>query len=420
MTPDKRFSRIIEEGRCIACGLCASLFPEKLAMGIDQRSGYLRPLPQDALSDAEVERIYGVCPGVVVTGLPESARGPEDPLDEVWGPYVRLVLAHAADPAVRFRAATGGVLTALADYLISSGRVNAILHVAPGGDDPSFGQPLVSRSREDVIKGSGSRYGPAAPLSVLMDLLDEGEPFAVVAKPCDLSAIRLLGEEDARVGELITHLLAPVCGGILPPFGMKAFLERSGIEPARVKAVSYRGNGCPGPTRVELTDGSAVEKSYLELWGTEASMWHLPWRCKICPDGTAEAADIAAADNWPGGAPTEELMASDPGSNAVILRSAAGAELFASAVEAGFLTEEGPVSLDDLNDWQPHHVRKKIASGARIAGMEEAGQLTLETPGLRTERLRARMDAETDARQREGVKKRLALGKQRDDFGIDT
>lgn len=419
MAGNERFQRILDEGKCIGCGLCASMFPGKLDMTL-AASGYLRPAARGDLSAGETDAIYAVCPGVVQAGLPEELVDRDTIVDEVWGPYVRIDRAWAADPEIRFRAATGGVLTALCDYLIASGIAGAILHVAAGGARPTFGKAHISTSREAVLEGAGSRYGPAAPLAALGAMLDRGERFAVVAKPCDISAVRLLGRSDARIGDLITHFLTPVCGGIMPPFGMDAFLKRLGVAPEDVTGFSYRGNGCPGPSRVELKSGDAIERSYLDFWGSDSSMWHLPWRCKICPDGTGEAADIAAADTWPGGSPTQEMLDGDPGTNAILVRTRAGAELVKGAADAGYLVIEGPATTGDLDLWQPHQVRKKIASGARYEGMRRAGQLGIETIGLRTPALRARMDEAADRRETEGTTARIAIGKHRDDYGTES
>ena len=416
MTENRRFERILEEGKCIGCGLCASMLPDKLAMTVSPE-GYLRPAAQAALTEDETGQVYAVCPGVVQSGLPDDLIGPETSVDELWGPTVRIDMAYAADPDSRYRAATGGALTALCDYLIASGEAKAILHVTAGGARPTFGKPHVSRDHESVLAGAGSRYGPTDPLTGLHEMLARGERFALVAKPCDISAVRLLGRSDPRVGALITHFLTPVCGGFMPSFGMDAFLARIGVAPEEVAALSYRGYGCPGPTRITLKSGEVIDKTYLELWGTDAAMWHLPWRCKICPDGTGEAADVTAADAWPGGAPTEEMMANDPGTNVVIARTKAGAELLEAAAEAGYLVLDGPATPRDLDDWQPHQITKKMASGARYEGLHKAGQLGIETIGLRTEALRRRMDAETDRMQVEGAKQRIAIGKHRDDFG---
>ena len=63
--------------------------------------------------------------------------------------------------------------------------------------------------------------------------------------------------------------------------------------------------------RIEAKDGRVVEKDYLEFWGEDASAWSLPFRCKVCPDAIGEAADLAAADTWPGGAPKPEDLEED-------------------------------------------------------------------------------------------------------------
>ena len=89
MSPDDRFKRIIEEGQCIGCGLCASIYPDKLSISKTE-SGYLRPAIVQPLKQEEVGAIYRVCPGVVVSGLvPVAGAGHERVAatrarDELW------------------------------------------------------------------------------------------------------------------------------------------------------------------------------------------------------------------------------------------------------------------------------------------------------------------------------------------------
>jgi coenzyme F420-reducing hydrogenase beta subunit len=73
----------------------------------------------------------------------------------------------------------------------------------------------VSTSAGEVIAGAQSRYGPAAPLIHLNKLLHEGRRFAVVAKPCDIAAVRNLGRIDQRVERQIPYCLSFFCGGSL-------------------------------------------------------------------------------------------------------------------------------------------------------------------------------------------------------------
>lgn len=68
-----------------------------------------------------------------------------------------------------------------------------------------------------------------------------------------------------------------------------------GVEREEVTSFRYRGNGNPGPTRVETSDGRSFELTYQEMWEDEAT-WQIQTRCKICHDATGEGADIAASD----------------------------------------------------------------------------------------------------------------------------
>ena len=113
-------------------------------------------------------------------------------------------------------------------------------------------------------------------------------------------------------------------------------------------------------------------------------------------------------------------MKTDPGTNVVIARTKAGAQLLRNAIDAGFLASDGPAATADLNTWQPHQVRKKIASEARYDGMQAEGQLRIRTVNLRTDTLRKKLDTAADRAQIDGTRQRIVIGKHRDDFGQEN
>ena len=409
-TPAERLYRIVEEGLCIGCGLCQAVAGADKVRVVETTSGYLNPVASGDLDHETVDRIYDTCPGTRVEGLPQRLIDADTKTDHVWGPWRRMVRAWAGDAAMRHEGATGGVLTALADYLIASGRVAFVLHVKPSAAHPTFGERHLSFSRADVMAAAGSRYGPAAPLIDVAEVLERGEPFAVVAKPCDLAALRNYARHDTRVDELVKYWLSPVCGGYMAPRGMNGFLIRHGIDPAAVTGVGYRGHGCPGPTHIETADG-AYDFHYLDLWSEDSSLWSLPFRCKICPDGIGEAADIAVADTWPGGSPRREETGRDPGINALIVRTRAGAELVDAATGAGALVLENEIGPDELTLYQPHQRNKKYAAWARHEGLRSVGRLAPETARLRIAELAAEMPESFNATQRDGTVRRVREGK---------
>ena len=396
---------ISEQGLCAGCGICQAIAgPDRIAF-LKSANGYERPVIAGELDDAVVEKIFAVCPGVRVEGLPEREVTRETKIDNVWGPWRRIVRAWAADPAVRREGATGGVLTALARFLLSDGRVDFILHAKASVETPTFGERRLSFTEAQALEGAGSRYGPTAPLIDIDAVLDRDRPFAFVGKPCDIAALRNYARCDARVDDLVRYWLTPVCGGFMPPSAMDAFLGRIGVRPRDVTAFRYRGRGCPGPTRIE-TGETVRELHYLDLWGDDASAWHLPFRCKICPDGIGEAADIAASDTWPGGSPTREESEADPGVNGVVVRTRAGMDLLDAAVAAGAVVVERDIVPDDMSLYQPHQMRKKYAAYDRHLGLKDAGRIVPRTERLRIAELAAEMPDAVRRAQRDGARMR--------------
>ena len=355
--------------------------PDRIACTLTP-NGYERPVIVGGLTHDIVDSIYAACPGVVVTGSPSPEHGAN--IDLVWGPHRRIDLAWAADPHVRHVGSTGGILTALGMFLLETGQVEAILHAGPSSSVPSFGEARISRTPGEVLGAAGSRYGPTAVLSHLQEALAAGDRLAVIAKPCDLSALELRAANDTRIRDRLAYRLALVCGGMMAPAGLAQRMERFGIDPAEVTGIRYRGHGCPGPTVFERGDDDPLEVTYLEFWGDDESQWVLPYRCKICPDGTGEAADLVAADTWPGASPTAEML-DDPGTNVVIARTASGERLLEAARDAGYVELGAAASIADLNLWQPHQVHKKQWAWARQAGRRRAGYMPIELRSLRAE-----------------------------------
>jgi len=369
-------------------------------------SASLRPVPLDKFEPETEKLLLAVCPGINISPRVQatdanSASAPMQ-IDEVWGAYSAMSYAWAADSQVRFKAATGGVLTALGQHLLATQQVAFIYHVKADPNEPLQSIATISETVDEVLNGCGSRYSPVAPLTGLIAALDRGEPFAVIAKPCDLSAIHNYSSYDTRVEKWITHRLAMVCGG--QSTGQKAHevLAKACMEETNVTLYRHRGYGNPGPTRVESNDGRSLEISYQALWEDESS-WGIESRCKLCPDALGEAADIAAADVWPGGSPVGE----DEGFNGIISRSSIGDKLIQSAVDADALIIGEEISPAQFNDFQPHQVRKKIVLQARLQGLADAGCPTINAPASRLDALGKRLDANATLKERTGTASRF-------------
>jgi coenzyme F420 hydrogenase subunit beta len=410
-SPSLSLEEIVEGGLCIGCGLCQAIAGAGRIRIVLTPEGRERPVARGRLDAATLRRINAICPGTRIEGAqPAEQSTPLAPAmqpattvraaptmqatqampaapatqaadDVVWGRAEHLAIGYARDPGVRFRGSTGGVLTALGQFLLTSGRVKFILHVAASGREPLRTERRLSFDAASVLDAAGSRYGPAAPLVDFTEVLDRAEPFAVIAKPCDIGAVRNLARIDSRVDRHLRYALTFVCGGASDLTKSEEVVGEFGLRPDELSLFRYRGNGCPGPTRLETQDGRSFELTYQDMWEDEAT-WRIQPRCKICPDAIGESADLAASDVWPGGGPAGE----DEGFNGIIVRTPRGLELYRAALEAGAIAVESrPVGFRDFDGFQPHQVRKKRAVWARLAGMKAAGQVVPQTYNLRLE-----------------------------------
>jgi len=360
---------IVENGLCIGCGLCRSIAGSDNVDLVMTPEGRERPRARRPLNRVTLERINAVCPGTRIgSGSPKSSGIPAMH-DTVWGPAERLSIGYARDPLVRFRGSSGGVLTALGQFLLTSGRVKFILHVGASKSAPMRSERRLSFDAAAVLDGTGSRYGPAAVLVDFCEILDRAEPFALIAKPCDVAAVRNLGHLDPRVDRYMRYALTLVCGGASDLRKSEEVLRLFRIREHELALFRYRGHGNPGATRVETKDDRVFELTYQQLWEDE-SKWMIQPRCRICPDAIGLEADIAASDVWPGGSPVGE----DAGFNGIIVRTPRGLELYDAAVAAGALTVDHSATFADFDRYQPHQVRKRRAVWARLKARERAGK----------------------------------------------
>ena len=407
--PSASLESIVEQGWCMGCGLCQSIAGADRVRLCMQSEGGERPAVLEPLDEATLQAINLACPGIHCEGAGAASNAPDVRLDPLWGPWVWMATGHAADPQVRFHASSGGALSALGQFLLDSGEVEFILHVAASPAAPLRSVAHSSFTAMQVMQASGSRYGPAAPLVDLRAVLDRGRPFAFIGKPCDISALTNYATLDPRVDELLRYTLNFFCGGV-SEFGKTLdYVRKVGLSEAQVSHLRYRGDGCPGPMVMKSRDGRAFKFDYNEMWEDE-SRWQLQFRCKICPDSIGECADVTVADVWPGGRPDSEGL----GFNGFIARTPRGARLLAAAVRAGAITLTEELGIDGLELAQGSHSRRKKGLKSRLRAMHDAGMIVPRFEQLRLDDADALLDDGERRSNYEGMRVRLERGDHRD------
>lgn len=353
-------NEVTRSGLCMGCGACAANGAAgKVRMQLNA-DGCLRPVTSDALSDLEQRTFAMVCPGVRLQ-LPHGGQ----PTHPEWGPIQSIRTGWSTDAEIRFRGSSGGSISALLIFLLESGRADFVAHVAVSEDDPLRNVRRISRTRAEVLSGAGSRYAPVALLEDLDALFASSERFAFVGKPCDVAALRAFLRLYPERAEQVVAVLSFMCAGVPSLAGTHEVLTALGTSAKEVVRFNYRGNGWPGHATAVTGDGRELTMDYNSSWGKILGK-HLQLRCKLCPDGTGEFADVVCADAWYGENGYPDFTERE-GRSLILSRTGSGEELVRAAVLAGALhAEDCPV--EDIARMQPYQLtRKRVVLGRLFA-----------------------------------------------------
>lgn len=365
MPPISKLEQVVANGLCAGCGVCESMAgSDRVSMHV-AASGYSRPKFQKEIGCELEKRILAVCPGVNA----EGPKAPREKMHPVWGPIDGLYRSHAINEDVRHRAAAGGTLTALGCFLLDSGKVDAVVHVRASSEQPLLTDCHVSYSPDDVIAGSQSRYGPSPALTKLCEVIETGARIAIIAKPCDITAVRNLMRLDVRASRQVLYCLTLFCGGVPTIQTSEKVVAYHGFSLEELRTFRWRGYGWPGHTYIEDTDGNSAKMSYEDTWHKPGVPWSndVQFRCKICPDSIGELADVTCPDGWTveNGKP---VYREAPGLNIAIARTVKGHLLLKEAFQAGFVGL-APCHEDELAPMHRGHLNKKLQVPARYLAL---------------------------------------------------
>ncbi|MCM3696584.1 Coenzyme F420 hydrogenase/dehydrogenase, beta subunit C-terminal domain [Microbacterium oleivorans] len=346
---------VVRNDNCTGCGVCA-LVSDRVSMGLSA-DGFMRPTVTPSADDAaqeETRTFRASCPGVIL-----RAPAAEAATHWLFGRVMRAWEGHAADPAVRRAGSSGGVLTALVAFIGESGDSPTVVGAAQDAARPSRTVPVTITTREEALRAAGSRYAPVSVPS-------SWNGGALVGKPCEVAGLRQYLDATSA-GDPI--LLSFFCAGTPSQHATESLIRKLGGDPDRITSLRYRGEGWPG--RFAFTGPSSGSEDYNESWGHHLGR-QLQSRCKICPDGTGEHADIAVGDYWATDERGFPTFDEGEGSSVVIARTSRGAALIERAVSAGVLALS-PIDLDDVARVQPLQSERRRVQVGRSLGRLLAG-----------------------------------------------
>lgn len=213
------------------------------------------------------------------------ARDPSRPDELHFGPFQRMLRARLATP--RPGAQWTGIATRLAERLLESGAVDAVLCMAPDPADRWRPVPVLVTKPEGMAQCRGMRMGYAPLLALLEPARAAGHRrLALIGIPCQVYALRAL---EAELGFESIHVIGTPCSDNTSTENFHKFLALLSARPEDITYLEFRAD-----YHVELrfADGGVREVPFLQLPISQLPGDFFPLTCRTCVDYTNVLADI--------------------------------------------------------------------------------------------------------------------------------
>ena len=351
---------------CIGCGACAYACPDEKIKLVDIDNDGIRPIVDPGGCDG-CDLCIKVCPGIKTIQPVANSTDVIQQLKKRWGNIIELWEGYAADPEIRFRGSSGGLCTALSIFCIEKGKAGVTLHIGSNPERPWQNKTFRSTLREELVGRTGSRYSPASPCDGLKLIKEAEDPSVFVGKPCDVAGLRIAQGINPELDNKTSLAIGFFCAGTPSTRGTLDLLRKHHINPDEISELRYRGMGWPGNTAAWRKNDKEpfVQVSYKDSWGFVQK--YRPFRCYLCPDLTAEFADISVGDPW-----YREVGENEPGQSLILIRTEKGRKIFREAMESGYV-KAVRAEPDILYKSQKNLLGKRQAIWGRILAMKILG-----------------------------------------------
>jgi coenzyme F420 hydrogenase subunit beta len=323
-------SEVADRGLCIGCGMCLlACRSEAIRITFDKRMGLHRPI-------IESDKCTGcgacldVCFGVHVDYRYDPSHNALDMLKSTLGRSLRCYIGFSTKRETRFKASSGGIVTALLEYLMDEDLIDGAIVTRTRRGVPPWAESFIGSTKIDLAGAMGSKYCPVL-ISDSVKSVQAGKRYALVGLPCHIYAVKSLAKKNRTLRDSIRYYIGLFCGGTPSYNGTRYILRMHGLGDSSIKNIEYRGGGWPGRMAVETASGSMVIP-YTKYWST-LSPWFFLSRCMVCLSGLNIQSDISCGDAW-----LPEILAEDKtGTSIISSRTRLGDQLVQEATARRYI-----------------------------------------------------------------------------------
>jgi coenzyme F420 hydrogenase subunit beta len=213
------------------------------------------------------------------------ARDPARPDELHFGPFLSMTQAALKRPSDG--AQWTGITSRIAERLLETGAVEAVLTMAPDPDDRWRPVPVLVTRAADMAGCRGMRMGYAPLLALLEPAAARGfRRIAVVGIPCQVYALRAI---EAELGFEKLYVIGTPCSDNTTTENFHQFLALLSDQPGTITYLEFRAD-----YHVELrfSDGRHKLIPFLQLPISKLPPDFFPLTCRTCVDYTNVLADI--------------------------------------------------------------------------------------------------------------------------------
>lgn len=225
----------------------------------------------------------------------------EDHVRRYIGSLEQTYLAYASDGAVREKAASGGVVSALLLQGLASGAIDGAVvccsRLVDGKVRPVY---RIATDAAGVLEARGSQYVEAPYQKEVLPLLQTFEgKLAVVGLPCEIDWVARLAKKDPAIGEKVVLKIALCCGSCPTAVLADHVTERlEKLAGAELEHFFFRQGHWRGRMRALFTDGQVLERPFAD-YSLYHNLFFFPQeKCLYCHDHFGYQADFSVGDVW--------------------------------------------------------------------------------------------------------------------------
>ena len=284
---------ILSRGLCCFCGTCAGICP---AGKIYAKGGKIL-FNQEKCTNCGL--CVQACPGAsfnfpFFNGALFPGKGYSGSI--YTGRYKEILKGYATDQDVRAKASSGGVVTAVALYLLRAGEIDGVVAVVPSPGRPGAFEPRVLKTEDEVRQSAQSKYTCVPVNTVIRELLGHDGAYLFIGLPCQVQGLRKAMEISPKLASRVYMCIAIFCGFNMEQGATDYLVKKSKFRPGEIESIQYRGKKDGETGFLAMAEG---KEFFISKHGyTLLNAFFSPPRCWKCFDLTGEFSDLSCGDAW--------------------------------------------------------------------------------------------------------------------------